>query len=194
MLAEIRPDSATYGRGVATRAVIMLPVIAVGFFGSRDSNLSPVVVWIIVGIGVLIAAAAIGLMVTRVQVLPSGIRIRRLIGLEKTVAASRFAGGVFVRQYEQYGNMVAPLLIVLDGSRKRIVTLSGQVFGATELNRLTQVLGAGRFDTIDEPVTPKILAGRHPGLVPFWERRPFAFAFLVVGVIIVVVIVVAVLS
>lgn len=191
VLAELRPDSATFGRGVAVRAVIMVPLVAAGAFGSQDGNLSPAAVWSIIGVGVLIGAAAIALMVSRVQVRPSGLRIRRLIGIEKTVPSSRFAGGVFVRQYEQFGNMIAPVLIVLDGSRKRIVTLSGQVFGADGLDRLAQVLGAGRFDTIDDPITPKLLAERHPGLVPFRERRPFGFAFLVVGMIIVIIVVAA---
>lgn len=191
VLAEIRPDSATYGRGVAVRAVIMLPLIVAGFFGSRNKDLSAAVVWTIVGIGIVIAAAAIGLMVSRVQVLPSGIRVRRLIGTEKTVPRQQFAGGVLIRQYEQYGNMLAPLLILMAGSRKKIVSLSGQIFGAADLDRLAQVLGIGSFDVITDPITPKLLAARHPGLIPFWERRPFGFAFLVVGVIIVIVVVVA---
>lgn len=194
MLLEIRPSSQTYGRGLAVRAVAMVPLIAIGLFSGNGSSVSPVVRWVIVGAGVLIGLLAIGMMITRVQLTPETIRVRRLIGTEKEIPRRQVAQGILIQQYEQFANMVAPLLILLDSSRRKLLYLSGQVYAAGDLNALAQGIGIAGFDVMAAPVTPKLVDQRHPKVLSVWERRPFLTAFTVVGVVVVLVILFAVLS
>lgn len=194
VLLEIRPSSQTYGRGLATRALAMVPLIAIGLFSGNGSSVSPVVRWVIVSAGVLIGVVAIGMMITRVQLTLGSIRVRRLIGTEKEIPRGKVGYGILIQQYEQFANMVAPLLILVDSSRRKLLQLSGQVYAAGDLNALAQAVGIANFDVIAAPVTPKLVDQRHPKVLSIWERRPFLIAFLVVGAVVVLVILFAVLS
>lgn len=186
----ITPDGRAFRRGLAVRAAVMVPLIAVGVLGSRRGSVPAGVTWSIVGLGAVIAVVAIAMTITRVQVTATDLRVRRLIGAERVVPLGAVAGSVLARQYEQFGNAVAPLLTVLGQGRRRLLRLSGQVYAPDALAALSSVLG--NATVIAEPVTPKLLEQRHPGLVPGYERKPFLVAGIVVAVVVVVGVVVGV--
>lgn len=191
---DIRPSSQTYGRGIAIRATAMVPLVAVGLVNGNGSSVSPAVRWFIVGAGVVIGLAAIAMMITRVQLTPSSIKVRRLIGTEKEIPRAQVAYGILVKQYEQYGNMLAPLLILLDGSRRKLLYLSGQVYSAGDIDALAERIGIGHIDVMTTPVTAKLIDQRHPDVLALWERRPFLIAFVVVGAVFVLMILTAIVE
>ncbi len=191
LLVEIRPSSATYGRGVATRAIVLLPIIFIGLYNPNGSSLAPGVRWSIVGVGLVIAVVAIAVMVTRVQLTWTSIRIKRLIGSEKVIPRQQMSYGILVQQYVTYGNMTAPLLMLIGAGGHKFLHLSGQVFSAADLSSFAQHIGIQFFDVMPDPVTPKMIGERHPKVLSVFERRPFLIAWLLVLVVVVVVVVVA---
>lgn len=187
---SIAPSSQAFGKGLAYRAAIFLPLIVVGFLGNRNSDLPAGAVWGIIGLGVLIGALAIALMVTRVSIVGPDVVIKRLIGTIKRVPLQAITKTVLAVQYEQFGNTIAPTFAAVAQGRRPFLRLSGQVYDLQALTALTRALG--RADVIQAPVTPKMLEQRHPGLLSFYERRPWAFAWIVVALIIVMCVVIGV--
>lgn len=192
ILIDIRSSSGAYRRGLAIGPVALVPLIPVIVFNANananGSGVARATGWSIVGLGVVIGLVAIGRMVTRVQLTPSSIRVRRLIGTEKEIARQQVACGILVQQYEQYPDLLAPLLILLDGSRRKLLHLSGHVYGAADINGFAERMGIGHFDVMAGPVTATLIDQRHPEVLSIWERRPFMIAFAVTGAVFVVVI------
>ncbi len=189
---EIRANGGTYGRGVATRGAVMVPLIFIGFYRGGQSDLPAGVRWGIVAAGVLIGMVAIALMTIRVQLTWSSVKVKRLIGIEKVIPRQQMSYGILVQQYQQFANMAAPLLVLVDANRRKLMYLSGQLFSAPDMYSLAQAIGIQYFDVIRQPVNAKMIDQRHPKVLSAWERRPFLIAFALVIVIIVLVVVVAV--
>lgn len=192
VLVEIRANGGTYGRGVATRGAVMLPLIFIGFYRGGQSDLPAGVRWGIVGAGVVIGLIAIAMMTVRVQLTWSSVKAKRLIGVEKVIPRQQMSYGILVQQYQQFANMAAPLLVLVDANRRKLMYLSGQLFSAPDMYSLAQAIGIQFFDVIRQPVNAKMIDRRHPKVLSVWERRPFLIAFGVVIVIIVLVVVVVV--
>lgn len=183
----IKPSSQAFGKGLAFRAAIFLPLVVVGFLGLQDNALPGWAIWTVVGAGIVVGVTAIATMVTQVSIIGPDVVIRRLIGTEKRVPVGAVTKTVLVQQYEQLGNSIAPTFAAVAGGTKPFLRLSGQVYDAEDLMRITRALG--RSDVISEAITPKLLEQRHPGLVPLFERRPWSIAWIVVGVVVVVAVV-----
>jgi hypothetical protein len=179
----IKPSSRAFGKGLAVRAAILLPLSATTGLGLQDSDLPRWAIWTVLGSGVLVGALAIATMVTMVCVDGSDVVVRRLIGAEKRVPMGTVTKVVLVQQYEQLGNSIAPTFAAVAGGAKPFVRLSGQVYDPADLMTLTRALGWA--DVITEPLTPHLLEKRHPGLVPLFERRPWTIAWIVIGVAVV---------
>lgn len=180
---SISPSKQAFGKGLAYRAAIFLPLIVVGFLGQRNNDLPTGVTWGIVGAGIVVGVVAIASMVSRVSIVAGDVVIRRFVGTEKRVPVQSVTKTVLVEQYEQLGNTIAPTFAAVAQGSKPFLRLSGQVYERNDLVSLSRALG--RADVIREPVTPKMLEQRHPGLVPFVERRPWTIAWIVVGVVVV---------
>lgn len=181
---RITPDRSAFTRGLQVRAAMMLPLVAVGLVGPSAGDLPAAAVWSVVGAGVLVAVAAVALTISRVEVTATELRTRRVAGLSSSVPLSQVSGSVLAAQYEQYGTAIAPMMTVTGPDRRRVLRLSGQLFAGSDLAALGSVLGNGAV--VKEPVTPRMLEERFPGLVPVHERRPFLLATLVVLAIVVV--------
>jgi hypothetical protein len=185
VLVDFGPKA--FRRGVAVRLAVLVPLALVNLYETDRSDVSPVIWWSIIAVAAVIALLAVARMVRRVQLTASSIVISRVVGARKTVPRRRIASGVLVRHYQQYGNAAAPLLILLDDANKKLLYLSGQVYAGSDLLTLARTIGLKTFDVIADPTTPKEVGERHPGVLSFVERRPWAFAWIVVGVIMVVV-------
>ncbi len=188
----IRPSRQAFGRGLAFRAAIFLPLVVVGCLGLQNTDLPGWAIWTVVGAGIVVGALAIATMVTRVSVDGTEVVVRRLIGFEKRVPVGTVTKTVLALQYEQFGSGVAPAFAVVAGGSKPFLRLSGQVYDAGDLMALSDALG--RAEVIVEPVTPALLEQRHPGLVPLFERRPWTIAWIVVGVAVVLGVIVGVVA
>ncbi|WP_029136984.1 hypothetical protein [Nakamurella lactea] len=189
VLVDIGPSGKAYGRGVAARLAILAPLILVNLYNASNSSVSPGMWWAIIGVAAVIAVGAVLRMIKRVQLTATSVVVTRVLGGPRSIPRQQLAYGILVQYYQQFGNAAGPLLILVDGNRKKLLYLSGQLFAGADMYTLARGIGLQNFDVITEPTTPKLLAQRHPGVLSFMERRPWAFAWIVVAVIIVVVIV-----
>lgn len=187
VLLEFGPSGQAYGKGVAVRLAILAPLIAVNFYSAARSDINPGIWWGIIAVAAVIAVGAVLQMVKKVQLTGTSVVVTRILGGPKAIPGQRVAYGILAQAYQQFGAVAAPLLILVDGNRKKLLYLSGQLFAGSDMYALAQAMGLQNFDVITEPVSPKMIDQRHPRVLSFMERRPWAFACIAVGVIIVVV-------
>lgn len=180
-------DSDVTLKGVRNRLLIFGPTIVVGLLGAWDGRIPPVLLWSIIGAGVLIGVVAVAGMVVGVSVLPEGIELRRLIGIRALIRADRIDRVIFVREYATFGDALAPLVIVVGLSGRPLCRLSGHVFNTAQLAAFAAATGP--YEALNDGAVSSIEFGkRFRRLVPFWERRPLAWGFSATGVIIVVIV------
>lgn len=172
-LLEIRPDAATFWRGVKFRALIFLPLVALGFY--RTAGRSGIA-WPVLVFGGLILVLAVGaltmLQTSSVVLTASTIEKHRRWLPPKIVQRATVASGVLVPQYTSAFNRTAPLLILVGGHGRPLIRLTGQVFARSDLFALAQRIGYSAFDVIDEVAGPKSVSARHRRVLPLIERRP----------------------
>lgn len=173
MLFEIRPDAATFGRGVGVRALIFLPLIAVGIYRSAGRN---GIGWSVLLYGGLVTALVVGALImlqtSSVVLTTTTVEKHRRWLPAKVVPRASVASGVLVAQYASAFNRTAPLLVLLGGNGKPLLRLTGQVFAESDLFTFAERFGYGFFDVLEGVAGPEVVAARHRALLPLVERRP----------------------
>lgn len=180
VLLDLRPDRATYLRGLGTRALLVVPLIAaLVLSSSRFGGLPFVVYGATIGAAVVIVVTSVLLATSRIRLTWHSVIIGRAVGTPRTIPREQIGYGVLVQRYRQFGNAEAPMLVLVDADRRRLVQLSGQYFDAAALTALAQQIGLRFFDVMAEPTTPADFDARHPGVLRFVERRPTVIVVVV---------------
>ena len=192
VLLELRPDSATFWRGVGFRALILLPIIALGIYNAvRDNGIGGAAVLYVTIAAVMLIGVTIMLQTSRVVLTVTTVEKHRLLLHPKVVQRRDIALGVLVPQYTSAFNRTAPLLVLVGGKGRALLRLTGQVFDAGALFALAERMGLGNFDVISGLVGPKVVARRHKRILTLPERRPL-LVVLVGTVVLLVLLVVAI--
>lgn len=174
-IAEITIDSKVLWAGIGIRAAIVGPIAVVGLIGMLRNPEASISFGIVVGLGLAIGVVAIAMTTVGVRVTESNVDVRRLIGVNRSIARRDIERGVFVKKYEQYGNTLSPMLFFLDAKKQKLLRLSGQTFSQDSLMIVARALGMALFDVTEDPTSGGMLAEAYPGIVPYWERKPVAF-------------------
>lgn len=186
---EIRPDAATFWRGVGTRALIFLPIIAIGIYRSTSHGIGSSFL-LYCGLAVVLVFAALTMLQTSSLVLTATTVEKHRRWLAPTVVQrTAVASGVFVPHYQSAFNRTVPLLILAGRNGRPLLRLTGPIYTAADLYTFAQRFGYAYFDVLDDVAGPKVVAKRHPKLIPLIERRPVlvtVMGFIVLLVAIVV--------
>ena len=116
---------------------------------------------------------------SRIRLTWHSVIVSRAVGATRTIPREQIGYGVLVRRYRQFGNAEAPMLVLVDAERKRLLQLSGQYFDRDALTALAEQIGIRFFDVMTEPTTPADFDARHPGVLRFIERRPTVIVVVV---------------
>ena len=189
LLFEIRPDAATFWRGVRARALIFLPLFAVTIYRSTRDGIGTSFL-LYCGLVLVLAFAALTMLQTSSLVLTATTveKHRRWLP-PKVVQRAEVASGVLVPQYQSTFNRTAPLLVLAGRTGRPLLRLTGQLYTGADLFTLAQRFGYGYFDVFDAVVGPKAVARRHPKLIPLIERRPAVVIVLATVILLVAVVV-----
>ena len=187
---EMHPDSKTFWRGVGTRALILLPLIALGVSNSvRRDGVGWTAILYVGLVVVLLAAVMIMLQTSRVVLTLTSIEKHRLLLPPKRIHRAGITGSVLVPQYVSSMSRVTPLMLLVGSNGRSLLKLTGQIFEAGALFTLAERMGMDRFDVLSGPTGPKDVARRYPKAVSVFERRPVLVVLL--GTLILVVLIVA---
>lgn len=187
---EMRPDATTFWRGVGARALILLPLVALGIFNAvrRDGVGWAVVLYVGLAV-VLLIGVLIMLQTTSILLTDSTIQKRRLLLPPKVIARSRITHGVLVPQYSGSFDRTAPLLILVSAKGWALLRVTGQIFDAGAVFALAERIGLQHFDVISGVVGPKAVAARHRRALPLFERRPALVVILGIVVLLVLIVI-----
>lgn len=187
---EMRPDSTTFWRGVGSRALLLLPIIALGVFNAvKQGGAAWAVSLYVVLAAVLLVGVLIMLQTSRIVLTGTTVEKHRFLLRPKVLRRSDVTCGVLVPRYTAGFNRTAPLFVLVDRSGRALLRLTGQTFSAPDLFGLAERLGLQNFDVIDAEVGPKQVTARHRRILPLLERRPVlvitlaTLAFLVLMVV-----------
>lgn len=190
MLLELRPDGATFWLGVGARALILLPLIALGVYNAVHDNGVGWAAVLYLGIAaVMLVGVMIMLQTSRVVLTVGTVEKHRLLLRPRVIQRHDVVFGVLVPQYTSAYNRTAPLLVLVNAKGRALLRLSGQVFEAGALFTLAERMGMGTFDVISGVVGPKAVARRHKKIVPLFERRPLLMVLLGTVILLVVLVV-----
>ena len=190
---ELRPDSKTFWRGVGSRALILLPLIALGIYHAVQQNgVGGAVLLYVSLVVVLLVGVLIMLQTSSIVLTASTIEKHRLLLRPRVIQRAVIAQGVLVPQYTSTYNRTAPLLILVSAKGRSLLRLTGQVFKAGGLFTLAERIGLQHFDVISGVVGPKAVAKRHKKILPLFERRPALV--VVLGTIVLLVLIVVGIS
>lgn len=171
-LLEIRPDAATFWRGVGFRALIFLPLIALAIY--RSAGRHPVA-WSVLLYGalavVLVVGALVMLQTSSIILTATTVEKRRRWWPPTIVQRAAVASAVLVPLYRSAFNRTAALLVLVGGSGRPVLRLTGQVFADSDLFALAERFGHS-LEVIEGVTGPKAVARRHRRLLPLVERHP----------------------
>ncbi|MET3807366.1 hypothetical protein ABIB25_004389 [Nakamurella sp. UYEF19] len=187
---EMRPDAATFWGGVGARALILLPLAALGIFNAVQRDGVGWAVVLYVGLAaVLLVGVLIMLQTSSILLTDQAIEMRRLLLPPRVIARSRIAHGVLVPQYSGSFDRTAPLLILVNAKGRALLRVTGQIFDAGAVFTLAERIGLQHFDVISGVVGPKAIAARHPKAIPLFERRPALVVILGTVVLLVLIVI-----
>lgn len=187
---EMRPDSKSFWRGVGTRALILLPLIAWGVSNAvRNNGVGWAVVLYVGLVVVLLAGALIMFQTSRVVLTFTAVEKHRLLLPPRRFERSAIDHGVLAPQYASSLNRAAPLLVLINTSGRSLLKLTGQIFEPGALFTLAERIGMDHFDVMSGPVGPKDVARRHPKVVSLFERRPMLVVLLGTVILLVLIVV-----
>jgi len=170
---EMRPDSTTFWRGVGSRALLLLPIVALGVFNVvKQGGVGWAMSLYVVLAAVLLIGVLIILQTSRIVVTETTVEKHRFLLGPKMIRRSKVVHGVLVPRYTAGFNRTAPLLVLVGRSGRALLRLTGQTFSSADLFGLAELLGLQNFDVIDAEVGPKQVAARHKKILPLMERRP----------------------
>ena len=176
-MQTIRPSKTAYRRAIGANAVIILPLVVFQFVNVSRNSDPLMILWILLGT-LLVVAVCIVLYFRNVRIdFGEGkVTSTNLFGSTREWKAAEIGKVVLVQQYWATMQPVVPNAFVLDTQSKRIVRAQGSTWTAEQMQELIAGLGKEPI-VIAEPIKPKDLHARFPGIVPIWEVRPWLFAF-----------------
>ncbi len=189
---ELRPSTSAYVGDMRKRAVIVVPLVLLLIARNVSSN-NNIGGWAIAALvvgtaGVSIALVIVHFRTTVVRLTPGRIGISGALVRNRTLDVAGMRG--LLAGLAQPMTPPTRTLAVVD-QRGRRITLSGSVWSEDDLSAIArhtaaveeqQVLGVAEFER------------RVPGALPFWTRRPWLLAGIVVAIVLVAVVVAVLLS
>jgi len=168
----IRPMRRLLHQGLIATLAFLVPSFGALYFLTVPNGPWPVVVVTQVFFSLLLLLACWAYFRVAIWVSAEGITERGFFGTVTSVPAEDIHSILLAHTFHGGGAETLPQLFVCDSDGTQLVRLRGQFWSPEAMAAVTDGLGIAATD-LGEPVTNRELLEQYPGLLYWFERRPY---------------------
>ena len=181
---ELRPLRRLLYQGLVATLAFLVPSFGALYFLTVPNGPWQVVVMAQMVVSLLLLLAYWAYSGVAIWVSPTGITEQGFFGARTSVSSEHLGTALLAHMFHGGGAESVPQLFVCDSRGTQIVRMRGQFWSIESMNAVVDGLGI-TATVLDEPLTNRELLERYPGLLYWFERRPFLGAAAFAGSILV---------
>jgi hypothetical protein len=169
---RIRPLRRLLHQGLATALAFLVPSFGALYFLTVPDGAWAVVVVVTVVVALVLLLAAWTYLRVAIWVSPQGLTERGFFGSLTSVPVEEIGYVVLAHTFHGGGTDAVPQLFVCDEHGNQLVRMRGQFWSLESMTAVAAGLGIDPVD-LGEPLSNRELLELYPGLLYWFERRPY---------------------
>jgi hypothetical protein len=159
-------------QGLAASLAFLVPSFGALYFLTVPDGAWPVVTVVTVVVALVLLLACWTYLRVAIWVSPRGITERGFFGSLTSVPVEEIGSVVLAHTFHGGGADTAPQLFVCDERGNQLVRMRGQFWSLESMTAVADGLGIQPTD-LGEPLSNRELLEQYPGLLYWFERRPY---------------------